>query len=488
MTQANSPAVDCLNKGIVAENEGQLKEAVTYYQQAIEQAPNLAEAHQNLGAVLYQKKHYKKALLHFQKVIELQPKNSLAYSNLGGCLMDLGNTQQSIDCCKKAIAFNSNNVAGYSNLGNAYMAEEEPELAVFYYIKAAELEPGLAGHWSSLAKAYHSLGRFDRAVSYYQKALTIDTECVNARFGLAMTSFMVGHYSAALENYEWRFKHKDMIGFDGLFPEIFSQQAYAGEDLKGKTILLYMEQGFGDNIQFARFIPLVLERAKSVILFCKPELKRLFESSFDFDRVIDDQTQVPQVDYHMPLLSIPCYFDNELKTISNKDSYLASITNDIDLPQTEESFKVGIVWSTSVTGFDYKNKQIPLSFFEPLVNDEKTAVYSFQLGDEAKQLQEIGWQDKVIDLSDQLKDFSDTAQVLEKMDLVISVDTAFAHLAGAMGKQVWVLLKKNPDWRWHSDGSESTWYPSARLFRQASPGRWEQVFKRVYQKLSKAVF
>jgi len=504
------------NLGFIFQNKGQLDEAIACYQKAIKLDPYITEAYSNLGILLQKKERPDEAIACYRKAIELNPNHANTYYNLGIILQDKGELDEAIACYQKVIQLTPGFYNAYSNLGNIFKDKGQFDGAMTFYKKTIELNPGDAGAYCNIGLIYQDRGQIDEAITFYQKAIESDPNMALAfnnmgtafqdkgQFDEAMTFYQKAllidpndalahlHHSLILllhcdfregwKEYEWRLKAKDFIKRE------FSQPLWDGSDIAGKTILLYTEQGFGDAIQFIRYVPLVAERGARVILVCPKELKSLCQTVEGVSEVIAGGEQLPSFDVHCSLLSLPLVFNTTLGTIPAKIPYItvepALIQKWRDNIEPHNSKrKIGLVWA-GVPGYKRdKKRSFSLETFSPFTHFKDITFYSLQKGKGAEQAKNPPDGMNLIDYTDEIHDFSDTAALIENLDLVISVDTAVAHLAGAMGKPVWTLLPFVPDWRWMLNREDSPWYPTMRLFRQPSVGDWKSVIHNVAKEL-----
>ena len=267
----------------------------------------------------------------------------------------------------------------------------------------------------------------------------------------------------------------------------FAQPPWDGSELNGKTVLLHAEQGLGDSIQFVRYVPMVRDRGGKVVLQCQPALSRLFTGLPGIDRVIKNGDPIPRFDAHCPLLSLPRAFGTTLDSIPASVPYLtADPAAALDWAKRladRPGKKVGIVWAGRAGYVGDRTRSLSLTTLAPLACASGITWYSLQKGYAAAQISDAPQGMELIDRTAELNDFADTAALIANLDLVISVDTAVAHLAGAMGKSVWTLLPYAPDWRWLLNRDDSPWYPTMRLFRQQRPGDWGEVIQRIAESL-----
>ena len=438
--------------------------------------------HNNKAIEFYNKQQYKDAEHHFIKAIELNPKYAEAYANLGALYAKFKEYDKAIKLYQESIKIKPTYAGAYTNLGNALNKTHRHEEAVYFHKTAIALDDKSANHFSNCASAYKNLGRFDKAKKLYEKAITLDPKHINAHFDLATVLLQTGEYAGGWSEYEWRFHKDEMRSHIHKYKEIFTAPRYKGETLTKERVLVHAEQGYGDTLMVARYLFELKRRGATVVLYLRDGLRELFETMPCVDEIHTRNEKVPSFDYQIAFMSLPFVLDAELKNIT------------IDYPyfkiKAKENFKtkkkkIGIVWGASNTGESYANKVFDVRHFRKMSKDDKIQLYSLQLGEDAKALQKYGMKDDIIDLSDKLVNFYETAKIINSLDLVITSDTSVAHLAGAMGKKVWILLQKVPDWRWGVNSEKSEWYPSARLFWQHSLGDFNSVFKQVYKELER---
>jgi hypothetical protein len=285
----------------------------------------------------------------------------------------------------------------------------------------------------------------------------------------------MGDLESGFREYEWRWKLKNTP------PTRFDQPVWDGSELKGRTIMLCREQGMGDMIQFSRYAAMVKDLGGTVIVEAQPELVRLLSTVPGVDKVVTHDAPVPRFDVQIPVLSLPRIFQTTLETVPDRVPYVtAPELHNLRLSRPAASkLAVGIVWAGSPTQVYDRRRSCPMDRFLALMGLADVTFYSLQKGEAAKQLRLSGAAALVTDLSGRLNDFADTAAVLDQLDLVIAVDTAVAHLAGALGRPVWILLSYAGDWRCPPGRKDSPWYPTMRLFQQDRPGDWDGVMARV---------
>jgi len=437
----------------------------------------------NQGNALRKQGRHQQAIAHYHQSLTLQPNNANVYNNIAITLHNLQNFSEAIAYYQRASELDPNNANFYYNLGTAMLsAGRDLQEVIRQYQKATAIKPHQAAY-KNMGKALRELGRIEEAIASYRQALTMEPEDAATHYGFSFALMLSGDLQNGFAEYEWRWH---MPEFTTRYKKYFSRSRYLwdGSDLQGRTILVFAEQGFGDAIQFIRYIPHVKAKGPRVIVECRTELLRLFSTVPGIDRLIPAESQIPDFDAIAPLMSLPHLLGTTLEKIPAQVPYLhgseASETLKC-LLQTDRPVKVGIVWSCNQDHPSFSRRSCSITEFLPLLEIENITFYSLQKGPQVKDLEQL--KDKVISLDPLLHDFADTAGAIAQLDLVISIDTSVAHLAGALGKPVWILLPFAPDWRWMLDRQDSPWYPTMRLFRQQTPGDWSIVFAAVKDSL-----
>ncbi len=445
-----------------------------------------------------------------------------------------GNHAAAVVLLKRAIKAQPDGVAQWNDLGNVYGVLKENALAEEAYRQALVCAPDCAETYNNLgvlasevgdyaearrlceialtlrpdyAEAVYNLGiilagmgKFQKAVRRYEQTIALLPDHPRARFNLSLTHLLLGDFALGWKHWESRWLTPQLAPALRTFP----QPAWKGESLTGKRILLYAEQGMGDTLQFVRYLPLVAAKGAVVILEVQAPLVPLFAPLFPGwvgqpsdgappggSRLVAQGEQLPHFDLHCSLMSLPAVFKTTVNTLPFAAGYLRP---DLPLPGEHPygALKVGIVWAGSVTHKRDHERSFSLSVWRPLFDLPHIRWVSLQKGPPAAELAALGSIDPayaaIEDATDDFHDYAATAAAIDTLDLVITVDTSVAHLAGAMGKPVWILLHKHfPDWRWLLDRKDSPWYRSARLFRQSGKGDWEGVVAEVAQELKKLV-
>jgi hypothetical protein len=305
---------------------------------------------------------------------------------------------------------------------------------------------------------------------------------------MSFALLLSGDFKKGWKEYEWRCKCKEATSLR----RSFSQPQWDGSNIRGLTILLHFEQGFGDTIQFIRYVPLIAQQGAEVIIWCQEALASLLQNVKGIKQVFVKGKQIPQFDVHCPLASLPFVFDTALESIPAIVPYISVDSLLVQkwfnkIQHDNSKLKIGLVWSGNPRYKADRYRSCSLDTFSPLTQFNEITLYSLQKGEAGEQAENPPEDMKLIDYTEDINDFSDTAALLENLDLIISVDTAVVHLAGALGKSVWTLVPFVPDWRWMLTRKDSPWYPTMRLFRQSSPGDWEPVIDSIEKELSEFI-
>jgi Flp pilus assembly protein TadD len=403
------------------------------------------------------------------------PHHPLPHANLGMMLRRLGKLEAAVASYRRALALAPDNPGIMSSLGNALRALGRLSEAEKLQARAAELAPNERALRYNHALTLRDMRRLNEALRLLSTLNQEDPNDAEVAWDLAITQLQLGDYAKGFLGYEnrWRLARNQT--------RLRDPPHWQGEDIAGKRILLQSEQGFGDALQFARYVPLVAARGARIVLECLPELKSLFATLEGVEQVIVKGEPAPPVDLSIPLLSLARIFRTTLATVPRNVPYLRA--PQARLPRRPgTSLQVGLVWAGKPTPRD---RSWPLSTLAPLFEDPRLAFYSLQLGPRSAELAAHGFDRLVVNLAPHLKDFSATAAAMNALDLIVTVDTASAHLAGALGRPVFVLLRYVSDWRWMDYRDDSPWYPTMRLFRQSRPDDFAQPVERVREAIAR---
>jgi tetratricopeptide (TPR) repeat protein len=475
-----------LNRGVALTALGRHQDAEAACRRAAELRPGWPEAHFQHGNALLAIGQTAAAIAALRQAVALQPDHAAALTNLGSALGMAGALEDAAAALQRAVAAAPGEVAAWLNLGGVLrgLGRLDEACATQQRILAARSEYWPA--WSNLAAIRHDQGRPAEADLAWQRSLALHPDQPDAQYGRALTLLLGGDFARGWAQLEWRWQ----AGQHRARRRHAALPLWAGGPLAGRTILLHAEEGLGDAIQFARYVPLVAARDGQVVLETYAPLARLFRGLDGVTRMAVQGEALPPCVLQCPLQSLPLAFGTRLETIPAAVPYLrvdgavarawAARLAGYARP------RVGVVWGGSPTHGKDRERSIAFARLAPLWRVPGVRWFSLQLGARAAELAAAPAAACVVDLAADLTDLADTAGALCQLDLVVSVDTAVAHLAGALGRPVWLLLAASPDWRWMLRREDSPWYPSMRLFRQARAGDWDSVIGRVAQALSGA--
>jgi tetratricopeptide (TPR) repeat protein len=482
-TQPDAAAAEHL-LGIIAHQNGKLAEAIEHVQKAIKLSPKIALFHANLGEMLRLAGRPKLAVEAARRALEIEPNMPAALSNLGVALYEVKNYEEAARAQRKAIAAKPDFAEAHSNLGNALHALKRFDEGVAAYQRAIELKPNYADAWANLGTTLHHGGQFDEGVVALRRAIALAPTHANARSGLGILLLMRGDFGEGWDEYEWRLRSTERKG--PRFPE----NPWQGESLAGKHIYVQAEQGFGDSLHFARYIPLLAARAGSVTLRVHQQLVTLMRESLPGITVLGDRGTPAPHQCDSVLLSLPRLFKTRLETIPASVPYLRAPAEVAQRWKKRfekmAGLKVGVAWAGNPEHVNDHRRSIDVALFAPLFAARGTSFVSLQAGPRAAELKKFKrgkTKTAIEDLSPSFQDFTDSAGAVGALDLVITVDTSVAHLAGALGKPVWLLLPWVSDWRWMLNREDNPWYPTMRLFRQQKDQPWSDVIARVSNEL-----
>lgn len=413
-----------------------------------------------------------------RKVLAAAPDNAFGLNLQAILAHQAGRTDEAIELLGKSIQLNPRVADFHFNLGVALQAQERHADAAASYRTALALEPRHAGALTNLGRAFQKQAHPQAAIACYEQAVALKSDLPEAHWGLATQRLLLGDFAHGWEEYE----HRWALPENQSSRREFAAPRWTGDELAGRRLLLHAEQGVGDMLQFVRYAPLLARRGARVIVLCQPELKRLLVEMEDVT-VVTDGDPLPDFDVHLPLMSLSRLLGTTLSTIPANVPYLRADPVDVRAWSGrlagDSCFKVGLVWAGNPRHLNDRNRSCTLATFAPLADVTGIRFYSLQKGEAGTQARNPPANMKLVVAGDELFDFADTAALMASLDLVITVDTAAAHLAGALARPVWVLLPFAPDWRWLLERGDSPWYPSMRLFRQKTPGDWRGAISEV---------
>jgi len=488
------------NLGIALIKQGKLEEAVQACQQAIKLQPDDAETHYNLGIALQKQERLEQALTAYQEAIKMQPDNAEIYNNLGVILWKQGKLEESIQSYQKAIGIQPDYAEPYNNLGNVLQEQGKLEESIQSYQKAIGIQPDYAEPHNNLGNALREQGKLEESIQSYQKAIGIQPDYAEPHNNLGQTLLLKGNLNQGWKEYEWRWQCKDFYLETRYFPQVW----WDGSDLNGKLILVWAEQGVGDQIMFASMFDDLLRTKANIITDCDIRLIPLFERAFPKIQFCPRENPPVQqlfdidIDYQIPIGSLGRWLRSRQNDFKIKNqSYLKACPEKTSKLKTkykklaDDKLLIGISWKSSNQNFG-KAKSTPLEYWTSILSKQDCFFINLQYGDVRQEIEEYTSNKSNIsiyldDEIDPLKNLDDFAAQVSTLDLVISTSNATVHMAGALGKKVWNLLRYMPSWRWMLNRQDTPWYPSMRLLRQNKIRNWLGVFEEVEQSLDQYI-
>ena len=402
----------------------------------------------------------------YQQITRSSPAFAPAWTNLGVALRALRRYEAAVASLLRAVHLAPEDAAAHSNLGNALRAVGRLDEAASYQRSALDLSPEAAGTHYNLGLTLRDGGNIEGALRQFQRAEELGYQSADLHWDRALAYLVSGDLERGISAYEWRWR----------LPEVTQRSLpglpWSGESLKEQTIFVYAEQGFGDTIQFARYIPLIAERGCRVVFECQATLYRLFSecSAFRNIELIKRGDKIPTFDFHSALLTLPNLMDTTLSTIPAAISYCIATSAGSRPGAGGPRVSVGLAWTGKPSHQNDRNRSISLKRLAPILEVPDVRFVSLQVGPAAQEIGAMGFSSIVENMVPELEDFADTAEIIADIDLVITVDSAIAHLTGSLGRPVWTLVPYVPDWRWMLGRDDSPWYPSMSLMRQQGPG------------------
>ena len=469
-----------LSEAVVEHQAGRLERAKVLYLQILRIDVRNEKSLFGLGVIAYQAGGFEVAEKMIRRVIAIDGKKAIYHARLGLTLQAMKRYGEALTEFEYVLVLNPNDEEAHFNLGTLHLELGELDKARSSFERAITRRPSYAEAHNSLGLVLQNQSRLDEAMLSYRRALDYSPNYFKARWNKALLELLLGNFEQGWKDYEVRHHIREVA------PRSCSMPLWRGGPLSGARVLLHAEQGLGDTIQFLRYVPLVQEAGGAVLLNVPKTLFRLAESMPGVIEVTTEDESLPSFDCHCPLMSLPLALGTTATTIPGKVPYLGvpeEARKKADaIPWAIGKFHVGLAWSGNPAYRLDQLRSIPFSKFEPLYSLSGLQFFSIQVGSAASELDSL--QNPVVDLQSAIEDMGDTAALISHLDLVITVDTAVAHLAAALGKPTWVLLPFVPDWRWLIGRNDSPWYPTVRLFRQPRPRDWKAVIELVQNELA----
>jgi Flp pilus assembly protein TadD len=479
-----------LNQGVSLQRLGRWQESVMSLSQALALDPGSSAPWNALGVAMRQLRQPAEAAQCFEKAVSLAPDFAVAHTNLGAVLRELHRLDEAVDSHRKALALQSQSSQAWNNLALALRDLGRLDEAMDCFRQSISLHPHAASVWSNLGVTLGMAGRLEEAAQCHEEAVALQPGDPDLQWNRAQGLLALGRFSEGWPAFESRWQSV----FTGMRLPFPRERQWRGQvPLEGLTLLVHHEQGLGDSLQFCRYVQRLTAAGAKVIVQVPRPLRRLLEGSMGVSHIIDRGDPTPQYDWHCPMMSLPGCFETDLAGLSSCVPYLRAAPSESKAwaerlgPAVRP--RVGLVWSGGLRPDQPElratNERRNISFRQ-LARIQRPDVdfFSLQKGDAAieEMLRErpTCWSvDNLHDFTSQLDDFADTAALIDNLDLVVTVDTSTAHLAGAMGKPVWILNRFDMCWRWRLDPLRSAWYPTARLFNQSTPGDWQGLLDRL---------
>jgi Tfp pilus assembly protein PilF len=477
-----------LAEAIALHRSGRLASARANYEAILEVQPGHFDALHLLGVIAAQTKEPARAVELIGKAIEVDPRNPAAFAahaNLGSALQELGRLDAAIASYDRAVALNANHAEAHSNRGAALRRLRRFDEALISINRATDVAPEYAAAHSNRGNVFGDLGQWNSALDSYNRAIALKSDFAEAHNNRATVFLRLGEFEKGWPEFEWRWK--DPGGTNILEKRNFRQPLWLGESpIAGKTILLHCEQGLGDTFQFCRYVKMVADLGARVILEVQQPQVGLLSTLEGLSRIVQRGSTLPDFDFQCPLMSLPLAFKTKLDTIPSASRYIRSDPGKVIEWQARLGEKtrrrIGLVWSGNPLHRNNPNRSFRLADLIRYLPDGYQ-YFSLQKEIPEQDRQSLEANAGTVTALDGLHDFSDTAALCDSMDLVISTDTSVAHLSGALGRETWILLAFNADWRWLLDRADSPWYPTAELHRQERFGEWQSIFERIREAL-----
>jgi len=504
-------------RGIIAIEAGDSNTAVKYFREAIAIEPENGDLHHKYSKVLYKTGKIEEATRYCRKATTLNPHNAFAWLDLGGTLAIQGKTEEALQAYRMAVKIKPDLSHAEYNIGLLLGEQRNYQMAIGHYRRAVELQPDHAGAWNNLSSALRITGQYEEAIGcckkalqlnpvfenahmnigltlqeqgrlehvlpHYERALELAPDYAGAHFNRAVWYLLQGNFARGWEEFEWRWQLDDLKRYQ----RRFTQPEWDGTPGDGRTILVYTEQGLGDTFQFIRYVPLLAQKGFSVIIQCDLRVREILAGITGAAQIIAFDESPPPFDVYAALMSLPRLFGTELASIPAQVPYLHADTEHVEHWKSRigetDGLKVGICWRGNPDHRNDINRSIDVGYFAGVARLPGIRLFSIQKPLSEQDASNLPGSGAIVELGSQLDSgpdkFLDTAAVMQHLDLVITVDTSVAHIAGALARPVWLLLPYVPDWRWMLKCEDSPWYPTMRLFRQQTFGDWSSVFVQV---------
>ena len=476
---------------LTLQKSGRLTDAISFYEQTLKRRPDFFAALSNYGSALRELNQTDAAQAQYEKALRIAPNRPEIFINFAAIFWDMNQLDRAVECYDKALAIDPNQTEALVNYGSVLWAQGRPDAALEKYQAALRLKPDHATAYANMGALRHDVADWDGALNLYEKALRIDPMHAHARFAKSLIQLAYGQYNEGWKLYESGLGVRMLRGLHQ-----FASRPWNGIASPNTRLVIWSEQGLGDSLQFIRYAKLCRERVGKVIVLCPKPLQRLLKNCEGVDEVCDTIT-ANQFDEHIAMLSLPNVFGTTLTNLPARVPYLFAEPTMV-APWAARfadvaGFKIGLVWAGNArenkanANIIDRRRSLHLQRLLPLLDVPNATFISLQMGPPAEQIDALNLRDRILDPMGEVTDFADTAAIIESLDLIISVDTSVAHLAGGLGKPVWILSRYDACWRWLRNRSENPWYPTAKIFGQPTLGDWDSVIENVRVALAATV-
>ena len=472
-----------LKEGLFYLENKKLKSAISKFEKILSYRPDNPQVLNLSGVSYHQLGNFDKAIYLIEKAIKHNSNEIGFYINLGNIFKDKKNYSSSIQAYSNALKINERSSEALYNFGVLYTDMHNFTKAIYYYEQTLKMDKKHKYAHDNLGSAYLELAKYQEAIKCYNKAISIDSNFIQAHFNLSLVLLLTSSAKHGWEEYEYRLKKDNYIKNR----PFINYKYWDGSSLDNKSLLIYCEQGIGDNIQFARYIKKIKKNNTKIILLCDNKLQILFKNILEIDLIIISDKNIPKIDYYVSLISLPYIFRREqipetykfLKPDKKNSLYWCSKL------LTRKKIKIGLVWQGAKTHPEDYKRSIALEKFKPLLELQDIEFISLQKGFGREQIKSNKLEKIIIDFFEGIESFRDTLSIINNLDLVITVDTAIAHIASTMNKKTWIIISHVPDFRWGLKGSKTIWYDNVKLYRQKKINNWNSVINDLEKDLIK---
>jgi tetratricopeptide (TPR) repeat protein len=469
----------------IAADQRQFANGMQWARRALAAQADCAPAHFAMGRLFESEQRWTAAEASYREVVRIDPANAKAQTNLGSALHVQGRIDEAVACYRKALQLEPGQPTALRNFALLAGGPQELREARDGFDRHLIAHPNDAPAHCQIGHLHSHLGDHQAALAAYERAVALEPEAPEVRLALAQLLLLLGDFEQGWREYEWRWRIPDLN--EAMVR--FAQPRWDGRPLDG-TLLVHSEPGFGDMFQFVRYVTLAARRCTRVVVECKPALARLIADVEGVCRVVHEGEELPAFDAQLPPIAFPYTFGTTITTVPWQGPYIkpdAARVREWSMrvaASNARSLKVGLVWTGNASNLSVRHRRVTLQTLAPFARVPEATFFSLQKGGESARPGAVPAGMHFVDWTAEIRDFSDTAALISLLDLVISVDTSVAHLAGAMGQAVWVILPHSPEWRWLLERDDSPWYPTMRLFRQQEEGDWDGLVARVSDALA----